>query len=80
MTKFLSKDGKFYMRGGKLLGYTPPMPEASLTPKSGVTYTSGISGIDPAMLTMFSQAISNNADITSETNTVYRLQINPCKD
>lgn len=26
MTKFLSKDGKFYMRDGKLLGYTP-MPE-----------------------------------------------------
>lgn len=48
-----------------------PVPKASLTPKSGVTYTSGISGIDPAMLTMFSQAISNNADITSETNTVY---------
>ena len=48
-----------------------PVPEASLTPKSGITYTSGISGIDPAMLTMFSQAISNNADITSETNTVY---------
>ena len=69
MTKFLSKDGKFYMRDGKLLGYTPP--EASLTPKPGITYTSGISGIDPAMLTMFSQAISNNADITSETNTVY---------
>ena len=71
MTKFLSKDGKFYMRDGKLLGYTPPAPTASLTPQSGVTYTSGISGIDPAMLTMFSQAISNNADITSETNTVY---------
>lgn len=26
MTKFLSKDGKFYMRDGKLLGYTPPPP------------------------------------------------------
>lgn len=42
MTKFLSKDGKFYMRDGKLLGYTPPMPTASLTPKSGVTYTDGL--------------------------------------
>lgn len=49
----------------------PPVPTASLTPQEGITYTSGISGIDPAMLTMFSQAISNNADITSETNTVY---------
>lgn len=26
MAKFLSKDGKFYMREGKLLGYTPPPP------------------------------------------------------
>lgn len=42
MTKFLSKDGKFYMRDGKLLGYTPPMPKASLTPKSGITYTDGL--------------------------------------
>lgn len=44
---------------------------ASLTPQSGVTYTDGISGIDPAMLTTLSQAISNNAAITSATNTVY---------
>ena len=71
MTKFLSKDGKFYMRDGKLLGYTPPMPQASLTPKSGITYTSGLSGIEPAILTLFSQAISNNAAITNTTNTVY---------
>lgn len=40
MTKFLSKDGKFYMRDGKLLGYTPP--QASLTPQTGITYTSGL--------------------------------------
>ena len=42
MAKFLSKDGKFYMRDGKLLGYTPPPPEASLTPKTGITYTDGL--------------------------------------
>ena len=71
MAKFLSKDGKFYMRDGKLLGYTPPPPIASLTPKSGITYTSGLSGIGPATLTLFSQAISNNAAITNTTNTVY---------
>lgn len=40
MSKFLSKDGKFYMRDGKLLGYTPP--QASLTPQTGITYTSGL--------------------------------------
>lgn len=70
MAKFLSKDGKFYMRDGKLLGYTPP-PKANLTPQIGITYTSGLSGIDPATLTILSKAISNNADITSNTNTVY---------
>ena len=42
MAKFLSKDGKFYMRDGKLLGYTPPPPIASLTPQTGITYTSGL--------------------------------------
>lgn len=48
-----------------------PIASARLTPKSGVTYTSGLSGIEPATLTILSQAISNNADITSATNTVY---------
>lgn len=63
MTKFLSKDGKFYMRDGKLLGYTPPIPKASLTPQTGVTYTTGLSGIEPATLTILSKAISNNTSI-----------------
>ena len=40
MAKFLSKDGKFYMRDGKLLGYIPP--QASLTPQTGITYTDGL--------------------------------------
>ena len=70
MAKFLSKDGKFYMRDGKLLQYTPPS-KASLTPQTGITYTSGLSGIDPDTLTILSKAISNNASITNNTNTVY---------
>lgn len=70
MAKFLSKNGKFYMQNGKLLGYTPP-PKANLTPQIGITYTSELSGIDPATLTILSKAISNNVDITSNTNTVY---------
>lgn len=60
-----------YGKGIYIMREPAPAPTASLTPQSGVTYTSGLSDIDPAMLTMFSQAISNNADITSETNTVY---------
>lgn len=59
------------MRDGKLLGYTPPIPQASLTPQAGITYINGLSGIEPATLTLFSQAISNNANITDATNTVY---------
>ena len=44
---------------------------ASLTPQSGVTYTDGLSSIEPAILSLMSAIISNNSDITSETTTVY---------
>ena len=44
---------------------------ASLTPKSGVTYTDGLSGLRPAILSLMSAAISNNSDITNTTITVY---------
>lgn len=44
---------------------------ASLTPQSGVTYTDGLSSIEPAILSLVSAIISNNSDITSETTTVY---------
>lgn len=44
---------------------------ASLTPQSGVTYTDGISGIDPATLSVLCEAISDNASITSNTLLVY---------
>ena len=44
---------------------------ASLTPQSGVTYTDGLSGIEPAILSLMSAIISNNSDITSEATTVY---------
>lgn len=47
------------------------MASASLTPQSGVTYTDGLSGIEPAILSLMSAIISNNSDITSETTTVY---------
>lgn len=44
---------------------------ASLTPKSGVTYTDGLSGLEPAVLSLMSAVISNNSDITNTTTTVY---------
>ena len=47
------------------------MAFANLTPQSGVTYTDGVSGLGPAVLSIMSAFISNNSDITSETTTVY---------
>lgn len=50
MTKFLSKDGKFYMRDGKLLGYTPPPSSPTLAANSnwykGSTAKSTITAIE----------------------------------
>ena len=44
---------------------------ASTTPKSGVTYTNGISDLTPDILSKFAAAISNNSNITYDTATVY---------
>ena len=43
---------------------------ASLTPKPGVMYTNGLSGLSPAVLSLMSAIISNNSDITDTTTTV----------
>lgn len=49
----------------------PTMPVASLTPQSGVIYTDGISGIDPATLSVLCEIISDTVAITSDTLVVY---------
>ena len=46
-------------------------PTAKTSATSGVSYTDGISGLDPATLTLFAEAISNNSAITSTTSSVY---------
>ena len=46
-------------------------PTASLTAKSGVTYTNGISGISAEKMSLYAEAISNNASITNRTSVVY---------
>ena len=46
-------------------------PTASLTAKSGVTYTNGISGIPAEKMSLYAEAISNNASITNGTSVVY---------
>lgn len=68
MTKFLSKDGKFYMRDGKLLGYTPPPPIASLTPQTGITYTDGLSS-DWNIMKEIGMAISEASDSINANTT-----------
>lgn len=42
-----------------------------LTPQSGITYTTGLSNVSPTMISYISKCISNNADVTNETTTVY---------
>ena len=74
MTKFLSKDGKFYMRNGKLLGYTPPPPEASLTPQTGIIYTDGLPN-DWNIMKEIAKAISE-ASNNINANTTAPIYVN----
>lgn len=74
MTKFLSKDGKFYMRDGKLLGYTPPLPKASLTPQTGITYTTGLPS-DWNIMKEIGMAISEASD-SINANTIAPIYVN----
>ena len=74
MAKFLSKDGKFYMRDGKLLGYTPPMPKASLTPQTGITYTDGLPS-DWNTMKEIGMAISEASD-SINANTTGSVYVN----
>ena len=49
----------------------PKGPTASLTAQSGVSYTNGLNGLEAAVISLFSAAISNNSDITNETSVIY---------
>lgn len=73
MAKFLSKDGKFYMRDGKLLGYIPPL-QASLTPKSGITYIAGLPN-DWNIMKEIAKAISEASD-SINANTTEPIYVN----
>ena len=46
-------------------------PTASLTAKSGVSYTNRLNGLEADVISLFSAAISNSSDITNETSVVY---------
>lgn len=47
------------------------VPSASTTAQSGVTYTDGLSGLEPADISLIAQTISNNSQITNATMVVY---------
>ena len=49
----------------------PKVPTASLEAQSGVTYTDGISGLSAEKISLYSEAISNNASITNDTSIIY---------
>lgn len=73
MAKFLSKDGKFYMRDGKLLAYILP-PQASLTPQTGITYTDGLPN-DWYIMKEIGMAISEASD-SINANTTGSIYVN----
>lgn len=50
---------------------TTASASASTSPAAGVSYTSGLSGLEAADVTAFAQAISNCADVTNATSIVY---------
>lgn len=54
-----------------VIGGGKPTISASTTAKSGVTYTNGISGISAEKMSLYAEAISNNASITNGTSVVY---------
>ena len=46
-------------------------PKASLTPISGVTYTESLTGLEPAEISSYAQAISNVTGVTNDTTAMY---------
>ena len=48
-----------------------PVARVSVTPRAGVTYDRGVSGLDAVAMNAMAQAISNNSDVTNATETIY---------
>ncbi len=61
-------DREFSWPGEMTIAY---FPVASTAPQEGVSYVNGFTGIDPAYLKMYGQAVSDNAAITATTSVVY---------
>lgn len=63
--------GRVIISGGSRATVPYVGPKASLTPTSGVTYTDGLSGLEPSEISSFAQAISNVTGVTNDTTAMY---------
>lgn len=63
--------GRVIISGGSRATIPYVGPKASLTPTSGVTYTEGLAGLEPAEISSYAQAISNVTGVTNDTTTMY---------
>ncbi len=63
--------GRVIISGGSRATIPYVGPKASLTPTSGVTYTEGLSGLEPAEISSYAQAISNVTGVTNDTTAMY---------
>ncbi len=63
--------GRVIISGGSRATIPYVGPKASLTPTSGVTYTSGLSGLEPSEISSYAQAISNVTGATNDTTAMY---------
>lgn len=63
--------GRVIISGGSRATIPYVGPKASLTPTSGVTYTDGLSGLEPAEISSYAQAISNVTGVTNDITVMY---------
>ena len=63
--------GRVIISGGSRATIPYVGPKASLTPTSGVTYTDGLSGLEPAEISSYAQAISNVTGVTNDITAMY---------
>ena len=63
--------GRVIISGGSRATIPYVGPKASLTPTSGVTYTEGLAGVEPAEISSYAQAISNVIGVTNDTTAMY---------
>lgn len=63
--------GRVIISGGSRATIPYVGPKASLTPTSGVTYTDGLTGLEPTEILSYAQAISNVTGVTNDTTAMY---------